>query len=189
MNRNMLPGIFFLLLCLPLHAQEIELGFRLEAQGLHRNYTYINSDFGISPFPTCIQLNAGISPFNNFWIELRGGKEFVYSEFTGTEYGVFGRYFLNNSVYLTAGYAVHSNEESGGHTSGSYSKVIEMPALGIGIKPWNHVGFSLLFQKLHNIPISWNVTYIIVDSKSVETYSITKVDWLIKFGLTFDWKL
>lgn len=189
MNRKMISGIFILLLTFSIHAQEVEIGFRLEAQGLHRNYTYINSDFAIFPIPTCIQLNAGISPINNFWIEVRGGKEFAYSDFTGWEYGIFGKYFVDNSLYLTAGYAVHSNEEGGGHTSGSFSKVIEMPVLGIGIKPWNHVGFSLLFQKLHNIPISWNVTYIIVDSKSIETYSITKVDWLIKLGMTFDWKL
>ncbi|MGE5497451.1 MAG: hypothetical protein ACM3Q2_05245, partial [Syntrophothermus sp.] len=100
--EKIFSGIFILLLSFAIHAQEVEIGLRLEAQGLHKYYTFSeNSEFNMFPLPTCIQLTAGISPVNNLWIELRGGKEFAYSNFTGTEFGIFGKYFLYKSLYLT----------------------------------------------------------------------------------------
>ncbi|MGE5500180.1 MAG: hypothetical protein ACM3Q2_19065 [Syntrophothermus sp.] len=180
--------IWLLLQCAIVNAQDLELGLRIESQGLNRNFSNGNkANFEYLLIPTCIQLNLSYYPFKKISIEGRFGREFFLENYTGFEYGLFTKYFFTGAFYLTGGVAGHSNEGgSGGIYEGSSNNSFIMPAIGLGFKPFNHTSFELMYQNTGNkiIGSSWqlgpNGEIIIVKEK---------LEWIVKLGIVLGWTL
>jgi hypothetical protein len=128
-----------------------------------------------------------VYPFKNLSLEARFGREFLFDEYTGFEYGLFSKYFLTDHFYFTGGVAGHSNEGGiGGISSGSTTNSLIMPAFGLGTRQWDFISFELLVQHADNKVIGGSWQY---GSDEQIVASKTKVDWVVKLGLVFGWKL
>lgn len=186
--------LLLVLLSATIKPQNVELGFRFETLGLHRSYIETRhsvsrntgSDFFMTPFFTTFQTNLAVYPNEKFSIEARFGREFLWDNFIGFDYGIFSKYFFKEDIYATGGLALHVNDGgNGGIYSGSSRARIYMPAAGIGVNIFKYTGFELLFQYAGGkvIGSSWDgaIGDITTDN--------TEVDWLIKLNLVFGWKL
>lgn len=148
----------FIFITQPLYAQ-FEFGFRTETQILKYKTSDGGSSSTTSGYPSCLQLTLGYYPIKNIAAEVRAGKEFGLLDLTdfyyGFECGIYGKYFPIKSLYLTTGLAYHSNDAEFIHNGGSrLGSNILMPVFGLGVKPWNHVGFEGLYQLADNQLIS-----------------------------------
>lgn len=163
----------------PASAQKFEAGFRFETQVLKTKNNYDNEIGAVtSLYPSCMQLAFAFYPIKNLSLEAHYGKEFGLLDLTdyyyGTEYGFYSKYFLKKYLYLTAGFAFHSNEEKLIHNGGARLNAdLAMPAVGLGLKPWEYLGFEFLYQKanLQNISASYGYTKSLIS--------------LMKFGVVF----
>lgn len=186
--RKIIFVTLLILSSLNIMAQDVELGFRVEAQGLRRYYSNgYKAGFIFYPYLSCIQLDMAVYPAENISIEGRFGKEFLWEHYIGFEYGVYSKYFLGKDYYVTGGIAGHSNEGgNGGNSGGSSFNTLIMPAAGMGLKLGRNTALEVLFQYAGNKKIggSWyfgNRGEIVGVRETVE--------WLVKFGLAFGWKL
>jgi hypothetical protein len=169
-------------------AQTIEMGLRVEAQGLRRYYSNgYKAGFMMYPYFSCLQLNVALYPMERLSIEGRFGREFLWEHYNGFEYGLFSKYFPWKSIYITGGIAGHSNEGGDGSNSGGSSlSTLIMPAAGAGFKLAKNTSLEVLFQYAGNKKIggSWyfgNNDEVIRVKETVE--------WLMKIGLVFGWDL
>lgn len=183
--------IFIMLLVLPslnLVAQDVELGFRLESQSLRKYYSNgYKAGFALYPYLSCLQLDLAVYPVKNISIEGRFGREFLFENYIGLEYGVYSKYYFGESYYLTGGIAGHSNESSGGSIYGGSSlNTLIMPAAGAGLRFSRFAAVEVLFQYAGNKKIggSWDF------GRHGEVVGVREtVEWLMKVGLVFGWKL
>lgn len=184
--------LLLILLSSTIKPQKVELGFRFESLGMHRSYLEkthgitrnTGSDFFMAPFFTTFQTNLAIYPSKKVSIEARFGREFLWDNFIGFDYGIFSKYFFREDIYATGGLALHVNDGgNGGIYSGDARARIYMPAAGIGINIFKYTGFEVLFQYAGGKAIGHSWGGIIGYS------STTSVDWLIKLNLVFGWKL
>jgi hypothetical protein len=178
---------FILLLNTIVKSQDVELGFRIESLGLYKSYSnFKTANFTYNPFPSCFQLTLALYPVKRISIEGRFGGEFFYDDYSGAEYGIFVKYFISSPIYLTGGVAGHSNDGgSGSNYDHSFTTSIIMPAIGFGIKPFNHVGIEALFQLANKKEIASHLYFTGSDAISYKQ----KVDWLVKLGFAFGWNL
>lgn len=169
--------------CAQVQAQKFALGFRLESTGMHRNFSDGGSDFvDVFFFPSSIQLNLAYYPIENLSVEIRGGREILFDDYMGYDYGLYSKYFISDKVYFTAGMAGHSNSGSSHNLGGTYPVSFLMPAAGIGYNIWSPFGLELQLQKPDNPAISY--------SGPSSAYIVnTKVGWMVKLSAVFGWKL
>ncbi|HEX2866020.1 MAG TPA: hypothetical protein VHO03_03210 [Ignavibacteriales bacterium] len=186
--------LLLVLLSTTIKPQAVELGFRFESLGMHRSYSEVEhgiskntgADFFMAPFFTTFQTNLAVYPTEKVSIEARFGREFLWDNFIGFEYGIFSKYFFNENVYATGGLALHVNDGgNGGIYSGDSRARIYMPAAGIGVNMFKFTGFELLFQYAGGKVIGYSWDGYVGDI----TTNNTEVNWLIKLNLVFGWKL
>lgn len=179
--KQVIFAVIILSVLTSLKAQPIDLGFRLESQVLFTKIAHNESDSETSSLLTCGELTFGIYPIKKLLIEARFGYEpgIYFLGYKGTEYGIYAKYFLFNSLYFTGGIADHTNDGDGGYGS---SKNLVMPSLGIGVKPWKHVGIELLYQKANRQAISG-----VFDRSFPENSYTIYLSSLLKISIAADW--
>lgn len=181
-------AVLLAVFCGEIRAQGVELGLRVEAQGLRRYYSNgYKAGFILYPFFTCLQMNMAVYPVKRLSIEGRFGREFIWEHYNGFEYGIFSRYFPGKNYYVTAGVAGHSNEGGdGGNSGGSSLNTLIMPAAGAGLKLAGDTSIEVLFQYAGNKRIGGSWYF----GNNGEVIGVREtVEWLVKIGLVFGWKL
>lgn len=186
---NLKTGLLALLLFLMsgyAAAQSFDMGFRLETLGMHRTHSNAyNSDtkkelFYI-PFPSALQLNASLFPVKNLSVDARLGGVFAWLGFSGFEYGLYSKYFLDR-YYFTGGIIMHHDDGHEGIFSGMGEK-FAMPAFGFGMKLTKVTNADLMFYYAGNKLLTDNF------SPGNPPTTFTHFDWLIKLSLDFEWEV
>jgi len=176
--------LFFLLLTTSF-PQNVEFNslFQINAyQTSDVNNTQAGFNYSWFPVPSEVHLGFTYYPLNNFGLSARAGIVYFGDEFTGMEYSILGKYFIFPSVYFMGNYTIHLNNDGGGNTKKWYDVTVHLPGFGAGYKASELISLELLFLKPNDIIIE---SYIEPDNfrKNI------KLDWMIKFGVGFNWQL
>lgn len=185
MKRIFLILLFYTVL---VDAQSFSLGFDIDASQVRINYKNQTHTLDVSNPPISLHLDFSFNQNEKLsWRAILGGT--IFTEFTGFELGINGRYKFYKSLYFTAGLQLHSN--SGGGVSNSYSvsyASILMVHAGIGLDISRIFAIELDYYK----PTSEKeIQKVLLYNKKTSSYyweSKTFFD-MLRINFIFAWEL
>ncbi len=169
-----------LILCLPLSAQGVNLGFRIEPTFFFTE-EYKGKQTTFSPYS--LSFVALIDPFEDFRLEMRTGFFLGGEEFTGYDVGGFLRYELfKSNFYSSIGLLNNANSESGGNNRGTYAKNILFYGIGLGLQHDNLFGIDIMYFWTNDNVYGYSIIsdYISSSQKVDKT-----INGMIRIGFNF----
>ncbi|MCZ7601332.1 MAG: hypothetical protein M5R37_00560 [Melioribacteraceae bacterium] len=152
--RTLKSIITLIILCLPLFAQGINLGFRLEPIYVFAEDDGTSDDF-FSPYS--LKMSFIVEPINSIGLEIRPGFLIAGEEFMGWEVGTFANYKIPKSSFsILVGINHFYKTQTGGNNRGSEGGYFPFYGLGIG------------FNQNENIRI--DLSYFITSRKEYASY-------------------
>jgi hypothetical protein len=161
-------------------AQDYRLGFNI-------GFQQVRTDRGIlrvSQVPFSIHLDAAYCFSKELSFHLEIGRT-MYTEFTGMEFGLNGKYTFFSPLYITGGLLLHLNEgtDIGLVDRTKYATILMFyPGIGITIIP------SVLIELNYYIPASHPQIYSTLDWITFENIS-KKFKSMIRLNFIFTWKI
>lgn len=172
-------------------AQSIQLGFRFEP-------TLVRAQHGSELRPyrgsTGFQLNASILPVNWLAIEGRVAAVPFIDYYDGLETGLFAKLYYNfnyvflKSVYITGGAISHKNAGQEHMGILGYTKTLNMPAFGIGIKSIWNLNVEVLYLDAGDSVVGYYYPPP-YDSRTEKRTTYVKIKDVLKFGIGFSWDI
>lgn len=187
--------VFLILISSVLSAQNLKLGFQVEATQYYANKEVIerltnttvssHSSAHGAFLPTSLYLKLDFGITDKIMLGLKPG--FLFSDdYTGLEAGIFSKYNIYRFISLIAFYNYHSNIAHSSNTGGATSKGISFLGTGIGF----NIIESIVVELLYSIPI--NESQIGYTPDYLNDYTLrteTSLKSIIKLGIGFSWNI
>lgn len=144
----------------PFNAQNIQVGLRIEPNGIRKVSEGESNNLNFNLF--AFQINASVFVESKVAIELRGAVAPFLDYYSGLEAGLFGKYFFTEYAYFIGGVLSHRTIGDKHNTWEAFDISYILPGIGIGLNP-----FLPLQNHAKSLRADFEIMYLPVGNKTV----------------------